>query len=88
MLQRFDEGNRDLLVNVNAELLHRDEAGVSLFESVVQGGDAVWQGLRLGTAVASSSCGSTSRGPGPPLLPSPSRRFPRRMRSSRRSSGL
>ncbi|WP_428275519.1 aminotransferase class IV [Candidatus Palauibacter sp.] len=47
MLQQFDERNRDLLVNVNGTLVHRDEAGVSPFDSVVQGGDAVWEGLRL-----------------------------------------
>ena len=47
MLQRFDERNRDLIVNINGRLSHRDEAGVSPFDSVVQGGDAVWEGLRL-----------------------------------------
>ncbi len=47
MLQTFDERNRDLIVNINGRLLHRDEAGVSPFDSVVQGGDAVWEGLRL-----------------------------------------
>ncbi|MDE2663482.1 MAG: aminotransferase class IV [Gemmatimonadota bacterium] len=47
MLQRFDERNRDLTVNLNGTLVHRDEAGVSPFDSVVQGGDAVWEGLRL-----------------------------------------
>ncbi len=47
MLQRFDERNRNLLVNVNGELAHRDEARVSPFDSAVQGGDAVWEGLRL-----------------------------------------
>jgi len=47
MLQTFDERNRDLIVNVNGKLVHRDEAGVSPFDSVVQGGDAVWEGLRL-----------------------------------------
>ena len=47
MLQRFDERNRDLIVNVNGTLVHRDAAGVSPFDSVVQGGDAVWEGLRL-----------------------------------------
>ena len=47
MLQRFDERNRDLVVNINGRLTHRDEAGVSPFDSVVQGGDAVWEGLRL-----------------------------------------
>ena len=47
MLQPFNERNRDLIVNVNGKLLHRDEAGVSPFDSAVQGGDAVWEGLRL-----------------------------------------
>ncbi|MCA8981189.1 MAG: aminotransferase class IV [Planctomycetes bacterium] len=47
MLQTFDERNADLLVNINGELVHRDEAGVSPFDSLVQGGDGVWEGLRL-----------------------------------------
>ncbi|HUF88501.1 MAG TPA: aminotransferase class IV [Gemmatimonadota bacterium] len=47
MLQKFDERNRDLIVNVAGRLFHRDEAGVSPFDSAVQGGDAVWEGLRL-----------------------------------------
>jgi branched-chain amino acid aminotransferase len=47
MLQTFDERNRDLLVNVNGELVHRDRAGISPFDSAVQAGDAVWEGLRL-----------------------------------------
>jgi branched-chain amino acid aminotransferase len=45
--QTFDEQNRDLLVWIDGELAHRDRAGVSPFDSVVQGGDAVWEGLRL-----------------------------------------
>ena len=47
MKQQFHEQNRDLKVNINGRLVHRDEAGVSPFDSVVQGGDAVWEGLRL-----------------------------------------
>jgi branched-chain amino acid aminotransferase len=47
VLQTFDERNRNLIVNVAGRLTHRDEAGVSPFDSVVQGGDAVWEGLRL-----------------------------------------
>src|SRR6201986_2611325 len=47
MLQQFDEPNGDLIVNVGGRLSHREEAGVSPFDSVVQGGDAVWEGLRL-----------------------------------------
>jgi len=45
--QKFDERNRDLIVNVAGRLSHRGDAGVSPFDSVVQGGDAVWEGLRL-----------------------------------------
>jgi len=47
MLQQFDPANADLLVNVNGELVHRDQARISPFDSAVQGGDAVWEGLRL-----------------------------------------
>ena len=47
MLQKFNEKNRDLIVNINGNLVHRDEAGVSPFDSAVQGGDAVWEGLRV-----------------------------------------
>src|SRR5438105_1788598 len=47
MLQQFNEKNRDLIVNISGQLMHRDEAGISPFDSAVQGGDAVWEGLRL-----------------------------------------
>ncbi len=47
MLQVFDERNRDLIVSVAGKLTHRDRAAVSPFDSAVQGGDAVWEGLRL-----------------------------------------
>jgi branched-chain amino acid aminotransferase len=47
MLQTFEERNRDLQVNINGRLIHRDQAGISPFDSAVQGGDAVWEGLRL-----------------------------------------
>ncbi|GIF67658.1 aminotransferase class IV [Asanoa ishikariensis] len=47
MLQRYDQRNADLRYWVNGVLRHRDEPGLSPFDSVVQGGDAVWEGLRL-----------------------------------------
>src|SRR5207249_5447669 len=47
MLQKFDQRNRDLMVNISGQLVHRDQAGISPFDSAVQGGDAVWEGLRL-----------------------------------------
>ncbi len=47
MLQQFNAKNRDLIVNINGRLMHRDKAGISPFDSAVQGGDSVWEGLRL-----------------------------------------
>ena len=47
MHQAYDPRNKDLMVNINGQLSHRDEAGVSPFDSSVQNGDAVWEGLRL-----------------------------------------
>ena len=47
MLQTFDTRNKDLQININGELFHRDIGGISPFDSVVQGGDGVWEGLRL-----------------------------------------
>ncbi|WP_299054900.1 aminotransferase class IV [uncultured Nocardioides sp.] len=47
MLQTYDPRNDDLLVGIDDEVVHRDAAGISPFDSVVQGGDAVWEGLRL-----------------------------------------
>ncbi|MCP4332466.1 MAG: aminotransferase IV [Gammaproteobacteria bacterium] len=42
-----DPRNADILVSVNGQLKPRAEACVSVFDSVVQGGDAVWEGLRI-----------------------------------------
>lgn len=47
MLQTYDPRNRDILINVNGKLIHRNEGGISPFDSAVQGGDAVWEGLRV-----------------------------------------
>jgi branched-chain amino acid aminotransferase len=47
MLQTYNPHNQDLIVNINGQLVHRDQAGVSPFDSSVQNGDAVWEGLRL-----------------------------------------
>ena len=42
-----DPRNKNLQVFVGDGLKPRDEARVSVFDSVVQGGDAVWEGLRV-----------------------------------------
>ncbi len=47
MLQKFNPKNAGILVYVGGELLPRDQAKVSVFDSVVQGGDAIWEGLRV-----------------------------------------
>jgi branched-chain amino acid aminotransferase len=47
MLQKFNEKNRNLIVNISGQLVYRDQAAISPFDSAVQGGDAVWEGLRL-----------------------------------------
>ncbi|MEM6935768.1 MAG: aminotransferase class IV, partial [Pseudomonadota bacterium] len=45
--QLSDPRNADILVHVAGRLLPRQDARVSVFDSVVQGGDAVWEGLRV-----------------------------------------
>ncbi|WP_258105827.1 aminotransferase class IV [Marinoscillum sp. MHG1-6] len=47
MLQQYNPKNADIKVWVGDQLYHRDEAKVSVFDSTVQGGDAVWEGLRV-----------------------------------------
>ncbi|HSM31886.1 MAG TPA: aminotransferase class IV [Woeseiaceae bacterium] len=46
-MTNIDPRNQDILVYVNGEMKTRAEARVSVFDSVVQGGDAVWEGLRV-----------------------------------------
>ena len=47
MLQKFDSRNKDIKIYINGVICEREEAKISVFDSVVQGGDAVWEGLRL-----------------------------------------
>jgi len=47
MLQKYNPSNANIMVHVGGQLLPRKEAKVSVFDSVVQGGDAVWEGLRV-----------------------------------------
>src|SRR5215218_5230514 len=46
MQQQYHPRNADLKVWVNG-LCSRQDARVSVFDSAVQGGDAVWEGLRI-----------------------------------------
>lgn len=47
MLQKYNPKNENILIHVGGKLLPRNEAKVSVFDSAVQGGDAVWEGLRV-----------------------------------------
>jgi branched-chain amino acid aminotransferase len=47
MLQKFNPKNNAIKVHVGGKLLPREQAKISVFDSVVQGGDAVWEGLRV-----------------------------------------
>ncbi len=47
MLQEFIAENETISIFVGGKLYPRHEAKVSVFDSVVQGGDAVWEGLRV-----------------------------------------
>lgn len=47
MQQQYDPKNENILVYINGKLYPRKEAKVSVFDSAVQGGDAVWEGIRV-----------------------------------------
>ena len=47
MQQQFNPLNKDIQIFVKDRLFPRTEAKVSVFDSSVQGGDAVWEGLRV-----------------------------------------
>ncbi len=47
MLQKYNSRNADIKIWVGNGLVSRQDARVSVFDSVVQGGDAVWEGLRI-----------------------------------------
>lgn len=47
MLQSYNPKNANIKIHVGGKLLPREEAKVSVFDSSVQGGDAVWEGLRV-----------------------------------------
>ena len=42
-----DDRNDDILIHVNGEIVHRDDAKVSVYDSGFMLGDGVWEGLRL-----------------------------------------
>ena len=46
-VQLPDPRNETILIYVGGDLLPREDAKISVFDSAVQGGDAVWEGLRV-----------------------------------------
>ena len=42
-----NQKNNDIKVYINGQFYAREDAKVSVFDSVVQGGDSVWEGLRV-----------------------------------------
>lgn len=42
-----DPRNEDIKVWIDGELYNREDAKISVFDSLVQGGDGVWEGLRV-----------------------------------------
>lgn len=47
MQQQFNSANKGIFIFIKDKLYPRPEAKISVFDSAVQGGDAVWEGLRV-----------------------------------------
>ena len=47
MIQQFDKRNENIKVWIDGNLYHSNEAKISVFDSLSQGGDAVWEGIRV-----------------------------------------
>lgn len=47
MLQKYNPKNQEIQVWIRDRLYPREEAKISVFDSSVQGGDAIWEGLRV-----------------------------------------
>jgi len=46
-MMNVDPRNNEIFVNINGDFFPRNDAKISVFDSSVQGGDAVWEGLRV-----------------------------------------
>lgn len=47
MKQEYNEANSNIFIFINNNIVKRSEAMISVFDSSVQGGDAVWEGIRV-----------------------------------------
>ena len=47
MIQQYDQRNDNIKIWIDGILYKREDAKISVFDSLSQGGDAVWEGLRV-----------------------------------------
>ena len=47
MIQQYDQRNDNIKIWIDGILYNREDAKISVFDSLSQGGDAVWEGLRV-----------------------------------------
>ena len=47
MLQKYNKKNDNIRIFIDGKLYKRHEAKISVFDSLVQGGDGVWEGIRI-----------------------------------------
>ena len=47
MLQKYDSRNDNIFIYIDGKMYPREEAKISVFDSAVQGGDSVWEGIRV-----------------------------------------
>ena len=47
MIQKYDERNNNIKIFIDGIIYDRSDAKISVFDSLVQGGDGVWEGLRV-----------------------------------------
>ena len=47
MIQKYDQRNDNIKIWIDGILYKREDAKISVFDSLSQGGDAVWEGLRV-----------------------------------------
>ena len=47
MIQQYDKRNDNIKIWIDGILYNREDAKISVFDSLSQGGDAVWEGLRV-----------------------------------------
>ena len=47
MIQKYDKRNDNIKIFIDGNIVDRNEAKISVFDSLVQGGDGVWEGMRV-----------------------------------------